>query len=437
MASANSGVTKVTTGTSVRNRKTSYYKTEVTELGDGGLKSTVYRTDAQGNNAVAIQDTTVDKTGKLLAQTTTSNASTEEKKSLTDPNSQLRQAKKSQITDIQSKLYGNNATQEQKEKLDKVNGGSGNKSGSGDNTGDGTNPANLQAATSQAKDGTRNENFGSYVYPLSIRNTKQDVIKFSMLKYQPQTFSGSSSSFGFSGRQSNRNSIGSVILPIPGGIQDTNAVQWGGQSMTAAEAAAANLALTTITQGFGEGGKVIEETTKQVQENSDEVKTAVAAAFASAATGIGAQLLTRTTGAVLNPNLELLFSGPTLRPFSFNFKLSARSAEEGKEILKIIRFFKQGMAPIRSQSNLFLKSPHTFKIQYLDRRSGEKDHYALNKFKECALQSFNVQYTPEGNYATFEDGIMTSYQITMQFQELEPVFNDDYGNGTFPAEIGY
>ena len=144
MASANSGVTKVTTGTNVRNRKTSYYKTEVTELGDGGLKSTMYRTDVQGNNPVAIQDTTVDKTGKLLAQTTTSNASTEEKRSLTNANSQLRQAKQSQITDIQNKLYGNNPTQEQKEKLDKVNGGSGNKSGTGDNTGDSTNPANLQ-----------------------------------------------------------------------------------------------------------------------------------------------------------------------------------------------------------------------------------------------------------------------------------------------------
>jgi hypothetical protein len=27
---------------------------------------------------------------------------------------------------------------------------------------------------------------------------------------------------------------------------------------------------------------------------------------------------------------------------------------------------------------------------------------------------------------TFADGLMTSYEITMQFQELEPIFNDDY-----------
>ena len=434
MASANSGVTKVTTGTSVRNRKTSYYTTEVTELGDGGLKSTVYRTDAQGNNSVAIQDTTVDKTGKVLASTTTSNASAEEKRSLSDPNSQLRKAKNSQITDIQNKLYGNNATPEQKEKLAKANGGSGNKPGTEDNAGDSSNPANIGDAIGEERDGTRNKDYGNYVYPISIRNTKQDVIKFSMLKYEAKQFS--SENFGFGERNSSRTSIGTVILPIPGGIQDTNAVQWGGATMSAAEAMLANVALSGI-EGGGDGFfSSIEEAADKIAENSGEVKKAIASVFAGQAAGVQG-LLTRTTGAVINPNLELLFSGPTLRPFSFNFKLSARSAEEGREILKIIRFFKQGMAPIRSQSNLFLKSPHTFRIQYLDRRSGEKDHFALNKFKECALQSFNVQYTPEGNYATFEDGIMTSYQITMQLQELEPVFNDDYGNGQFPAEIGF
>ena len=50
----------------------------------------------------------------------------------------------------------------------------------------------------------------------------------------------------------------------------------------------------------------------------------------------------------------------------------------------------------------------------------------MNKFKECALQGFGVQYTPTGNYSTFGDGVMTQYQITMSFTELEPIFNDDY-----------
>ena len=94
------------------------------------------------------------------------------------------------------------------------------------------------------------------------------------------------------------------------------------------------------------------------------------------------------------------------------------------------------MAPIRSKANLFLKSPHTFQINYKYRGTGNQDHKFLNKFKECALQGFGVQYTPTGNYSTFSDGIMTQYQVTMTFTELEPIFNDNYGTANLD-EIGY
>ena len=116
------------------------------------------------------------------------------------------------------------------------------------------------------------------------------------------------------------------------------------------------------------------------------------------------------------------------------------------DVVKIIRFFKQGMAPIRSKSRLFLKSPHTFRIAYKQNASeasrsaefGVNDHPYLNKFKECALRSFGVNYTPNGTYSTYEDGVMTAYQITMNFNEMSPIYNDDYGNnGSLPSEIGF
>ena len=88
-------------------------------------------------------------------------------------------------------------------------------------------------------------------------------------------------------------------------------------------------------------------------------------------------LLKRTDGAVLNPNLELLFDKPTLRPFTFTFKMSARSKKEADQIVKIIRFFKQGMAPRRSVGNLFLLAPHTFQVHYLAK--GLKEHPYIGK----------------------------------------------------------
>ena len=112
--------------------------------------------------------------------------------------------------------------------------------------------------------------------------------------------------------------------------------------------------------------------------------------------------------------MELLFKAPTLRPFNFRFRLSPRSKDESKAVIQIIRFFQQGMAPRTDGDLLFLKSPHTFQLKYLYR--GEGEHPYLNSFKECALQNLTINYTPENNYSTYEDGVMNSYEMNMQFQ---------------------
>jgi len=280
-------------------------------------------------------------------------------------------------------------------------------------------------------------------YPLNLDTSKQDKIKFDMVEYRPAEFTSDTKQFGFN-RASDRpitKTIGSVFLPIPSGISDTTGCNWGGDpGATADKIALANVAMGTITEGGGGATKAIENVLGAVGSDSGGVKTALATQIAGDASGIGGGLLTRLTGAVLNPNLELLFNSPTLRTFSFTFKMSARSEEEAKQIIGILRFFKQGMAPRKSDSNLFLLSPHTFKITYTHKN--QKDpHKFLNRFKECALLNLTTNYTPEGQYATFYDGPMVSYEMQMQFQELEPVFNEDYGPGTGSGgpdtEIGF
>ena len=279
--------------------------------------------------------------------------------------------------------------------------------------------------------GTRNK-FGNHVFPTSI-DPGQDVLKFNMMKYVPKKFD--QEQFGFEDRETKGRSIGSVILPIPAGIGDAQAVSWGGNSMNAVQAAIAQAALDAI-KNPQEGVDSLLNSAEKVAGNSGEASTALANTLAGMASGQQG-LLTRTTGAILNPNLDLLFQAPTLRPFNFNFSLSPRDPKEAEVVMKIIRFFKQGMSPIRSKSNLFLKSPHTFQLQYLLREGRRsREHPFINKFKECALQSFGVQYTPTGNYSTFSDGVMTQYNISMTFTELEPVFNDDYGDKDL-AEIGF
>ena len=109
----------------------------------------------------------------------------------------------------------------------------------------------------------------------------------------------------------------------------------------------------------------------------------------------------KRTGQVMNPNMELLFNGPQLRSFGFTFKLSPRTKEEAKNIQKIIFCFKQAMAPVATEGNLFLKSPNTWRIRYYNREGAQ--HQYLNRFKECAMMSSSVNYTPDGSYATYTD----------------------------------
>ena len=295
----------------------------------------------------------------------------------------------------------------------------------------------MNSGAGRAADGTRNEGFPALSYPSSLRKDVdggQDFLKFDMMKYQPKDFDDEKFSFKDRSTDTDKRSIGTVILPIPGGIQDSTAVTWGGQTMTPLDMAMANVAL----EGVGGGpGKMVDEISNQatkIASNFEGNKKALAAVIAGMAAG-GQQLLQRTTGAIANPNMELLFGGPSLRTFSFQFLLAPRDEDEAMTVIKILRFFKQGMAPIRTKSRLFMKSPHTFKLSY--RNSQGQEHKYLNKFKECALQSFGVNYTPNGQYSTYQDGVMTAYQMTMTYSELNPIYNDDYGNEDFPAEIGF
>ena len=283
----------------------------------------------------------------------------------------------------------------------------------------------LLNATGGARKGTRNKFPDNLKYPIDLAEQTQDFLKIEMVKYVPRGFGPAegSSALGLNPDKPTGETIGRCFLPIASGIKDVNAVSFGSQNMNVIEAEAAFAALGFINEGPEGMTNAVKSITSRITGNSSQVKDALAAFFAGAATGTGQQILQRSTGAVFNPNMELLFQGPSLRPFNFTYKMSARSSEEADMIIKIIRFFKQGMAPQRTSSNLFLKTPHTFKLEYMQ---NGKAHKYLNKFKECALQSLSVEYAPEGTYATFSDGKMVSYQLSFTFQEVEPVFNDEY-----------
>ena len=280
-------------------------------------------------------------------------------------------------------------------------------------------------------------NYSGLRYPNDIDLDTQDCISITILKYGKKGFDFEGGNIGFK----NRNfEIGNtIILPIQAGIKDQNMVKWSGQEMNPLQAGAAGVANQASDGDLSGATSAIKDAL-----GAEGVKDAIITQLLQKASGAQG-LLSRLTGAIANPNLELLFQGPELRPFSLSFFMSPRDEAEATTVRKIIRALKQSMAVKRGANGIFLKAPDIFRVKYM--QAGGEEHGAINRFKECALVQMSVDYTPGGTYSTFNDGkkTMTAYRMDLSFMELEPVFAEEYkegyptGSSSSPApdEIGY
>ena len=317
--------------------------------------------------------------------------------------------------------------------------------------------------TVDANDSVNIENSGDidygtsvFRYPTSSEKYNGDYIKIRCFDYQKSGFNALESepdTFKIT-RMKDRidkdgDSKGVVILPIQSGITEVKSTAWGDGGLNPITAQFGNLAYGTISRGADPGAALgyfmrgSSEIMKKAANSTDDMKKLVTNYFVQQALGGTVPgLLSRTAGAAVNNNVELLFTGANLRSFSFNFTLTPRDKTESEQIRKIVRFFKREMTPRLSKSGFFLLAPRVFSIDYIHTKNGENKHPFLNKIGICALRDFSVDYTPGGNYMTYaENGSMTQYTINMSFGEIDPIYASDYdedGDDQFnPTSMGY
>jgi hypothetical protein len=189
--------------------------------------------------------------------------------------------------------------------------------------------------TAQLKEvnpGTKKDFGKNLTYPSTLDLKNQDTIQFSMLEYAPKALTSSGGMLG-SGNRADRKSIGSVILPIPNGIKDADKVSWGEDSMDAGALALAAIAFSVIAEGEANDElKKIQAGIRGV--SGTDATNAIASHFTGAAIGKDkGKFMSRATGQVMNPNMELLFNGPSLRDFSFTFLLAPRDHQEAMTVM--------------------------------------------------------------------------------------------------------
>ena len=269
-------------------------------------------------------------------------------------------------------------------------------------------------------------------YPLNRKENDFDYLQIQVFKYEPSLSSLDPDSITAipSTKDRLKNGGGYVTLPMYPGLTESNSVDWGSDQLNPLQQAFGARALQALTSA--KEGEFLEAAKQALggsfQTMSQLIKAPGAGNFLAsyfAGKAVGANILGRRTGMVVNPNLELLFRGPQLRSFQYNYVFTPRDPDEALMVRKIIKFFKKEMAVQRNTSNLFLNTPNVFQLKYVYKANPGGDHPYLNKIKPCALTSFTVDYTPDGSYMTYQGGSMTSYAVSLQFSELEPIYADD------------
>ncbi len=296
-------------------------------------------------------------------------------------------------------------------------------------------------------------------YPLESMTDSTDYLQIDITKYQ--TIKERSQFGGIVGSAGSRKLIkrsrvpgglttqslvnkGTVLLQIPSQIQDGNSASYGEDKLNSLVGAAVG-GIDQLMRDAGEkageldmkgameaGKTAVGNALKSSGVSVDAAKNMITKKLAASAVGVFGgnvsvnQLLAREQGQILNPNMELLFNGPTLRNFRFSFKMTPRSQKEAEQCKLIIRTFKMNMAPKVTSgegASLFLNTPNVFELRY---KTGYRNHPFLHKFKQCFLTDISVNYTAEGVYATYENREPISMTMDLTFKELEPIYDIDY-----------
>ncbi len=314
-------------------------------------------------------------------------------------------------------------------------------------------------------------------YPQDLLENQQDTLVIEQFKYSPPNSNFLTQSLenivtgGLTRSEYSKEILGTVILPIPQGVTDSNNVDWGGDNLSQLSAAATSAVAQNLPTyagmtalgalfgqvagtGAGQGAQAAAGTQLNFDlakafSGSAPLKTLFGAGLVSTILGQAGyevppeSMLARGFGIAPNSNLELLFSGPTLRQFTFTYRMSPRGETEAKAVRNIIRFFKQGMSPRKQQTtsgstaSFFLGTPNIFRMKYT--YNGTNQIKGLNRFKDCALTGFSVNYSPDGQWSSYggtDPGQPVSVIISLSFNELDPVYNTDY-NATSDDEVGF
>lgn len=132
-------------------------------------------------------------------------------------------------------------------------------------------------------------------------------------------------------------------------------------------------------------------------------------------------------GIAANPKQEQTFKGVDFRKFTFDYQFFPRDVKEAQNVMNIIYQFKFHMHPeFKSNLNYVWIYPSEFDITYY---TGGMENPHLHKHTSCVLEEMTVNYTPNGNFAVFSNGMPTQINVSLTFKELQILSKETVAGG--------
>lgn len=157
-----------------------------------------------------------------------------------------------------------------------------------------------------------------------------------------------------------------------------------------------------------------------VKKNSD-----IGLALMSKAPMYG-DVLSKAMGKTYNPRKEQLFKEVNFRDFNFTYIFAPRSEQEAKNVMAIINQFKYHAHPDMKDGDFLFIYPSEFDIvHYFDGRPNK----LMPRHATSVLNSVTIDYSPNGNYSVFSNGMPTMIRMTLNFKELAILTKKDIAAG--------
>ncbi len=265
-------------------------------------------------------------------------------------------------------------------------------------------------------------------YPLDLNTCPTNYVSF-----QPEEYRSNAAGRGENNAAPAPTGSAPIILYMPNSTPIVgNPNSWENVDFVGPLGAAKRDFFTSTTKALmdmgsaGSGSSYVDELKTQVQslgQNAGGVaKQAALQAGASMVNQSPTTLLALSKGQIYNPNVELIYQGPKLRGFSFDFMFIAKSAEENARVNEIILEFKKASSP--AESGGMFEIPMVFNINYM---SGGKRNPNMNRFKKSALINVGVQANPTTDmHVAHFGGAPISTSLSLTFQEVDIILRGDH-----------